>query len=231
MFPSSFKRRADHLREHIDDPACDRELLFRTYRQFTMVNVLLSGWRRLYRELIRPALGGARSFRVLDIGFGGGDILRRLSQWADRDGLHMEALGIDTERRTVEYAEQCPRSPALRFELATAGEVAARGERFDFVLSNNVLHHLSDTDVRGLAEVARNLATRTVIFSDIRRSALGYVLFAVAAPPLMPRSYAYVDGLTSVRRSFTDQELKAVLPAGWQVTRMAPFRLLAVQRV
>ncbi|MGH8488404.1 MAG: hypothetical protein ACREXS_05935 [Gammaproteobacteria bacterium] len=61
--------------EIMDDPRCDRERLYRTYRQFRAVNAALSRIRSVYKRWIRPAMRiHEHSYSLLDIGFGGGDI-------------------------------------------------------------------------------------------------------------------------------------------------------------
>jgi len=41
-------------------------------------------------------------------------------------------------------------------------------------------------------------------------------------------SYIRIDGLRSIRRSFTRNELKEIAPKDWSVAALFPFRLLAV---
>lgn len=43
-----FPNRALHLRERMDDPACDLQTLHNTYKNFSIVNQVLSGWRGVY---------------------------------------------------------------------------------------------------------------------------------------------------------------------------------------
>ena len=49
----SFQYRAVDLVELMDDPACDRELLFRTYAQFALINPLLARWRSAATSRVR----------------------------------------------------------------------------------------------------------------------------------------------------------------------------------
>ena len=66
--------------------------------------------------------------------------------------------------------------------------------------------------------------------ADIARGRLAYSLFSVASLPLAPGTMLRSDGLRSIRRSFTADELAARLPAGWSAARPAPFRVAAVHR-
>ena len=79
-------KRDTGLRELMDDPACDLGQLRRTYAVFPLVNGLVAGWRRAYRERIRPLLSADRTTTLLDLGSGGGDLARSLARWARQIG-------------------------------------------------------------------------------------------------------------------------------------------------
>ena len=104
----SLSRRDADLRELMDDPACDPVLLRRTLERFAIVNRLISGWGSVYRRHVRPLTRAAAradgSLSVLDIGCGGGDVLRRLARLARADGVEVVAVGIDPDERALEVA-------------------------------------------------------------------------------------------------------------------------------
>ena len=86
------------LRELMDDPACDPVRLDATLRRFDLVNRLVSGWGTVYRTRLRSYLRGLeRPARVLDLGCGGGDLVRRLAAATARDGLAVTVVGADPE--------------------------------------------------------------------------------------------------------------------------------------
>jgi 2-polyprenyl-3-methyl-5-hydroxy-6-metoxy-1,4-benzoquinol methylase len=243
MIPDLDRRRPE-LDERMDDPACDPARLEATYRQFAPLNRWLARWPDLYRRYLRPLFaeaplddGGRRVLRVLDVGCGGGDVLRDLVRRGWKDGHRVAATGIDPDPRAVAWARARhagesgrPGSPpAPTFLEATAAELAGQGDRFDVVVSNHVLHHLSPDEVRPFLEALEALALRRVLVSDIRRSRAGYGLFALVTWPLERTSFLRGDGLLSIRKSFTPGELEPHLPAGWRLERRPPFRLLALR--
>src|SRR5699024_9290522 len=92
--------RDTRLTELMDDPDCDPVRLRRTLRRFRIVNRVVSGWGGVYRRHVRPALAAAEGrTRILDIGCGGGDVLRRLVRRARRDGFAVDGVGIDPDAR------------------------------------------------------------------------------------------------------------------------------------
>ena len=224
-FPS-LRVRASNAVEIMDDPGCDPERLARTYANFRFVNAVVSGWWATYRRDIRPALSATNPRTLLDIGSGGGDVARSLARWAARDRLRLTVTAIDPDARAHAYATGLPPVPGLTFRRALSSDLVAEGARFDFVVSNHVLHHLSGSELGGLLFDSERLVRGRVLHADIERSRFAYLGFGLGTWPFFRRSYIRADGLTSIRRSFTAAELRAVVPAGWQVSREVPSRLV-----
>ncbi|MFN3867122.1 MAG: class I SAM-dependent methyltransferase [Demequina sp.] len=218
-------RRDTESRELMDAADCDPHRLERTYRQFSTVNRLVSGWRRIYRERIRPRLDPHTPTTALDIGFGGGDIPRALARWAARDGLSLAITAIDPDARAFRHVSTRPAAD-VHFEQASSADLVARGDRFDMVFSNHLLHHLRAPELDSLLEDSVALSRHLVIHNDLTRGRGGYRLYAAATLPLSRGSFVHQDGLLSIRRSYRPAELRTLVPPGWQVTPMFPQRLL-----
>jgi 2-polyprenyl-3-methyl-5-hydroxy-6-metoxy-1,4-benzoquinol methylase len=221
------RERAADLQEQMDGPDCDPYLLERTYAQFGIVNAFVSGWRRTYAAQIRPQLSHSRTTTLLDIGSGGGDIPRALVRWADSDGYQLEVTAIDPDERAHAYATSRPPVPGLTFRRAFSADLVREGASFDLVTSNHMLHHLTPDELAGLLRDSEALCRARAVHSDLRRSPVAYGLFSVVAR-VFRRSYIRQDGLTSIRRSYTDAELRAAVPPQWHVSRRFPFINLLV---
>lgn len=227
----SLAHRDDDLRELMDDPGCDPVALRRTLVRFGVVNRLVSGWGAVYRSRIRPVIaarGGRAS--ILDIGCGGGDVLSRLVEAARHDGFTVDGIGIDPDAAAIEVATRAP-IRGITFRRAHSDDLLAAGERFDVVVSNHVLHHLTRTEIPGFLDASAALASSLSVHSDIARGRAAYAAYAVGITPLAPGTFLRTDGLRSIRRSFTVPELARIVPVGWRVEHPAPFRVLAVREV
>lgn len=224
-------RRGVGLVELMDDPGCDLGLLNATYRAFPVVNGLVAGWRRAYLRRLRPLLSADVTTRLLDLGSGGGDLARALAGWARRDGLALEVVAVDPDERAHAFAASCPVPPGVEFRRASSADLVAAGETFDVVVSNHVLHHLDDEARAAVLDDSARLASRLVLHADIERARGAYLAYRAATWPWRTRSFVHVDGLLSIRRSFTADELVDVAPPGWRVVRQWPFRLLLVHEI
>lgn len=223
----AWSTRDTRSQELMDDPNCDLARLEKTYSQFSAVNGLVSGWQRVYRSLIRPRLSAARPMSLLDIGFGGGDIPRALARWAARDGMALQVTAIDPDERALRYVRSRP-NDGVHFEAATSADVVARGERFDVVTSNHLLHHLADRELSALLADSVAVCDGIAIHNDLSRSRIAHTVYAIGALPFAGGSFVRADGLLSIRRSYRPEELQRAVPAEWRVTRMFPHRLLAM---
>jgi 2-polyprenyl-3-methyl-5-hydroxy-6-metoxy-1,4-benzoquinol methylase len=218
-----FPHRALTLRERMDDPSCDLQKLNNTYQQFSVVNRALSGWRGIYGRYLRKNLADGSS--LLDIGCGGGDVLRQLAYWTSRDGLSVQCVGIDPDARALEYARSRRPLSNVEFLQLSSKDLIESGRTFDIVISNHVLHHLQNDEVYTFCKDSETLTTKLALHNDLRRSGLAYVNYA-ATRLIFWNSFVTEDGLLSIRRSFTSSELQDVVPQGWQVKPMIPFRNL-----
>lgn len=227
----NLSERATRLREMMDDPSCDPERLRRTLERFDLVNKLVSRWGPVYRSVLRPALAALnRPARVLDIGCGAGDVLRGLVRLAHRDGFEVKALGVDPDPRALEVATRAQRGSGVSYREAHSRTLVEEGREFDIVLSNHLLHHLDDVSFDGLLLDSEALATRLAVHSDIARSRTAYLAYSAGSLLIAPGSFLRVDGLRSIRRSYTTDELQSRLPRDWRVEKSGTFRLLAVRR-
>ncbi|WP_026549821.1 class I SAM-dependent methyltransferase [Arthrobacter sp. Br18] len=228
--PGFLVRRDTDSVEEMDRPDCDPVLLANTYRQFGLINSVVSGWRHTYVTLLRPQLT-ASSCSLLDVGSGGGDVPRVLARWARRDGLDLEITAIDPDERAHAFATGQRPVPGLTFRRAFSSELVAEGRTFDAVISNHLLHHLSPGEFSGLLQDTEDFAPRIAVHKDIARHRVGYGLFSIGTLPLRG-SYIRTDGLTSIRRSYTPLELRFRVDeehrTGWSVRRAPRFHHLLV---
>lgn len=226
--PIVLSERQAGLQEFMDRSDCDPVLLENTYHQFSTINLLLSQWKKVYKKYLKPRLSSSHSTTLLDIGFGGGDIPLKLARWAAEDGLLLHITAIETDIRTLDYVNSLDAPENITFLHTSSQALVEEGRTFDLVISNHLMHHLEDEDLLRLMEDARKLSTQLVVFNDILRSDLGYLLFTTFSRLLFRKSFITVDGLISIKRSFTFRELRKLAPDAWTVHSLFPFRLLMI---
>ena len=141
----------------MDRPDCDVSKLEKTYEQFSMINSLLSKWVAIYKKYLRPEMIHGRSYTLLDIGFGGGDIPLLLSK------LHITA--IEADERAFSYSQKLPGNDLIEFRNCLSTDLVREGLTYDFVISNHLIHHLSEYELLTLLEESDKLADKKVLFN------------------------------------------------------------------
>lgn len=222
--------RAVDARELMDDPDADIAMLERTYERFRLVNALVSHPRQLYRRDIRPRARRG-PIRILDIGAGGGDVSRMIATRLRRDGLSAEITALDADERAIRWAAEHDEGAGITYRCAFAADLVAEGQEYDVVFSNHVLHHLTAPELGGLLRDSAALVREggAVVHRDIARSRVAYALYGAVTwllgGMLFRGSFIREDGLISIRRSYTTQELANAVPTGWSVRFGLPSRL------
>ncbi|GAA2041739.1 class I SAM-dependent methyltransferase [Yaniella flava] len=213
--------------ERMDDPDCDLSKLHRTYAQFHVINRVVAGWQQTYRRYLRPVLAHDRTNTLLDIGAGGADVTRAIARWAHRDGFRIHITAADPDERASAWAMR-DNPGDLVYEQALSSDLVDAGRNFDLVISNHLLHHLQDDELQSLLHDSKQLARIRAVHSDIRRSQAAYMLFSAGTWPFFPGSFIREDGLVSIRRSYTAEEMAAAAPSGWRVEFQRPWRNLLI---
>jgi 2-polyprenyl-3-methyl-5-hydroxy-6-metoxy-1,4-benzoquinol methylase len=215
----------------MDDPEADPQLLANTYHQFRNVNRLLSGWTTVYRNLLRPLLlSEKRTWNLLDIGTGPGDIPTHLTQLAKNDNIDLHCTAIDRDPRAEAFFKQMHPHSEICYRSIEHGTLLDAEEKFDLVISNHLLHHLSPDQVSTLCQDVEGFKPRLVVFNDIHRSAIAYLLFRLFIPLLFRRSFVWEDGARSILRAYTSKELEKIIPPTWMIKRRYPFHQLVMYR-
>ena len=215
--------------EQMDDPALDPATYAAVIGDLAQVNALLMTARPTKRFL-RRALAGRRAFRLLDVGFGQGDMLRRIAVWARRRKIAAELVGIDLNPRSLPAAEaETPRCMPIEYRTGDYADTA--GEGWDFVISSSVTHHMTDDQLHAFLRFMEAEARIGWMINDIHRHALAYHGFPILARAMGWHRMVREDGRLSIQRSFRAGEWREIIaasgidPSGPRVVRRFPFRL------
>lgn len=175
------------------------------------------------------ALGDARSFSLLDVGFGQGDILRAVARWSARCGIEARLVGVDLNPSSAALARQA--TPAdLAIDYRT-GDYADQPEPFDFIVSSQVAHHMSDDQLGRFLRHMEHGARRGWLVSDLHRHAFAYHGYPLLARVMGVHRIVREDGQLSIARSCRPGEWPQILadagldPGVVQVARRFPFRI------
>jgi 2-polyprenyl-3-methyl-5-hydroxy-6-metoxy-1,4-benzoquinol methylase len=234
FFPD-MRRRNCSDKEILEIAGVDPRRHQRTVRQFRMINRLFSSSGRLMREyfFIKMAENPERTYTLLDIGAGGGDIAIQAAREARNRGLRLDITMLDNDKRIIPLALHAIRNyPEIRIIEGSAFELNCLSP-FDFVFSNHLLHHLTWDEIRAVLENISALTRITFVMNDLKRSSWAYLGFTIFSWLCTPGSYHYHDGRLSIRRAFLPEELLDFLQrnfplGGISVIETYPSRVVLV---
>ncbi len=191
------------------------------------VNAVTLAARPTLRFLGRAAQGRA-SLKVLDVGFGDGDMLRRIERWALRRGLKVELVGVDLNPRS-EAAARAHTPPGSAIRWITGDYAALAGEPCDVVISSLVAHHMSEAELVAFLRFMEAQASAGWFVNDLLRHRFAYAGFPLLASIARWHPIVRHDGTLSIARSFRPAEWLPILAAAGvtdaRVFRAFPFRL------
>ncbi|MXP43248.1 methyltransferase domain-containing protein [Allopontixanthobacter sediminis] len=213
--------------ELMDDPALDPAVYTKVLHDLAKVNRITMAHRPTLAFLDR-AVGGRKSFRLLDVGFGDGDMLRQIARWASKRGIAAELVGIDLNANSVAAArEATPASLPITYRAGDYADLA--GEGFDCIVSSLVAHHMTRGQLIEFLRFMDRQAAAGWLINDLHRHGFAYLGWPVLARVMGWHRIVRHDGHLSIARSYRPQEWPGLLDAagvrGARVFRAFPFRL------
>jgi 2-polyprenyl-3-methyl-5-hydroxy-6-metoxy-1,4-benzoquinol methylase len=195
------------------------------------VNAVTLAARPTLAFIARAAKGRER-LKLLDVGFGDGDMLRRIARWAARRGLAIELAGVDLNPRS-EAAARAHTPPELAIRWITGDYAALGDEPWDCVISSLVAHHMSHAELVAFLRWMSAHARVGWLINDLERHGFAHRGFPLLARVAGWHRIVRLDGTTSIARSYRPDEWPPLLAeAGVGTTRVYrafPFRLCVEQ--
>ncbi|MDT9600651.1 methyltransferase domain-containing protein [Sphingosinicella rhizophila] len=194
--------------EQMDAADLDPALYARVLHDLARVNRWTFTARPALLFLDQAAAGMTR-FRLLDVGFGDGDVLRAIARWARRRGIEAQLAGVDLNENSVEAARAVT-PDELRIDYR-AGDYRGMAGPFDFIISSQVAHHMSDDQLCDFIRFMEDEARRGWLICDLHRLAFSYWGFPLLARLLRVHRIVREDGQLSIARSFRAEDWRAIL--------------------
>ena len=189
------------------------------------VNTLTLAARPTLGFLARAVRGGR--FRLLDVGFGDGDMLRRIARWAARRGLAADLVGVDLNPRSAPAAA-AHTPPGLPIRYVTGDYAAQAGGGWDVIVSSLVAHHMTHGQLVAFLRFMAREAAAGWLVNDLHRHRVAHLGFPLLAKIARWHPIVRHDGALSVARSYRPGEWPPILAEAGvaaRVYRAFPYRL------
>ncbi|MGB7600258.1 MAG: methyltransferase domain-containing protein [Candidatus Sulfotelmatobacter sp.] len=211
MKPTPDFRHRAQLTELMDEP-CTREELRACLRDLAQLNRWFLGYRPVlhWLSLALPA-SPKGPIRILDVGCGYGDTLRRIERWALRRGIKVELAGLDINPDTAVIAAEGGPSN-IRWISADVFRYEPE-QPVDCVISSLFTHHLGEADVVRFLEWMESHARLGWFINDLSRAPVPYHLLRIFAKLARLHPFVQHDGPVSIARAFVREDWERMCAA------------------
>ena len=199
-------------KEYLDRDDISTKDLYRTLDELDVINERLGGYRASLNGLKQVLNKPKAVNNILDIGFGGGDFIKKMAQFAQKKQAPLFFYGVDLKQDCIDYAEKnlaeiknkeliCDDYRNIAPELL---------EKIDVLHCSLFLHHLTDEEIINLFQFGKTHQC-IIVANDLHRNPIAYysIIWLTA---LFSKSWLVKnDAGLSVRRAFKKSELEQFL--------------------
>jgi len=203
-------RRTD-LDESMDDFSMDNESLVTALDDIARINQLLGGNSVTLDgvEKLTKNFPKNQTITIMDFGCGGGDMLRTLAKYGEKNNLKFNLVGIDANEATIRHAEKCSTEfDNISYLAENIFTYDFSKEKIDIALITLTLHHFKDEEIIKILRVIFNVVQKGIIVNDLHRSKLAYRLFQMIIFIFKLKKMTADDGLISILRGFKREDLE-----------------------
>ncbi|NVK51182.1 MAG: methyltransferase domain-containing protein [Cyclobacteriaceae bacterium] len=209
---TSFKQRSTE-KELMDDLECSGEELNQTLRELKTINrwlggnhVTTLGIQRLINQ--KPQ----ERYQIVDIGCGGGDMLRVISDWAEKQGHPIDLLGVDANPNTIELAKtRLSDKPSIVLSTQNVFDEDFQKEKASIISCTLFTHHFTDEELVTLLRAFQEKVSLGIVINDLHRHPLAFHSIRLLTRIFSKSNMVKNDAPLSVLRSFSREDWKRIL--------------------
>ena len=191
------------------DGVCSYEDFRDCMHSLEKVNRWLLGYRPTLAWLERLPHMLHGPIHIVDVGCGGGDLLRQIARWAQRREMAVQLPGIDLNPHSVRTAAE---STPHEFGIAWVADNALLYQPetpVDVVVNSLTAHHLEDEEIIALLQWMEATVQLGWFINDLERAEWSYRMFGLVPWHPIVRH----DGPVSFRRAFRKEDWVSLLAA------------------
>jgi len=189
--------------EILDSGNCPREEVEKSLRDLCRINRWFGGTSttRCLIDRVSEATG-QKHFSLLEVASGLGEVPRMAAQHLAGKGI---TVAITDSDRVPSHLRHGHRSLA-----ADALALPFRDGAFDLISCSLFAHHLEPAELATFGKEALRVSRRAVLINDLIRHPV-HLALVYAGFPLMRSHVSRHDGVASVRRAYTPEEMRQIL--------------------
>jgi 2-polyprenyl-3-methyl-5-hydroxy-6-metoxy-1,4-benzoquinol methylase len=198
--------------ELLDASDIPKNLLFQNLRELDFINRVLGGHAVTLRGIKELMKDKNHTYRIVDIGCGGGDALKEIAQWIRKNGFKGELTGVDMNADCIEFMKiACKEFPEINGEVADYKDYLKQNTQIDIIHCSLFCHHLTDEQLIELFQYMQKHSRAGFVINDLHRNWFAYYSIMMLTRLLNGSSLVKNDAPVSVLRGFRKKELLNLL--------------------
>jgi 2-polyprenyl-3-methyl-5-hydroxy-6-metoxy-1,4-benzoquinol methylase len=150
----------------------------------------------------------------MDLGCGGGDMLRIIDEWGKKRNLKLSLIGIDANPHIIAFAKTNLKNyPHLQLRRMNIFSDEFQNQKFDIVIGTLFYHHFSNEQLIHFFSKLKQQVCLGFIINDIHRHWLAYYSIKLLTKGFSKSSMVKYDAPLSVLRAFKKDDLRSILEA------------------
>lgn len=199
------------LPEKMDQPGLAADETRQALREIELINKLLGGYVVIFGALDNLEWNN-EPITIMDLGCGGGDMLRAIAKWANDKHRKVNLIGVDWNPVMTDYASEKSKDfPNINFRTMSVFDDELMNEKADITMNSLFCHHFDNDELVELIQRMHRLASHAVIINDIHRHWFAYYSIKVITLLFSKSSMVKYDAPLSVARSLSRKEWKQIL--------------------
>ena len=227
---SKFRRRSLKL-EHLDLGDYTAEEYEGCLAELQQVNRWLGDARALRTTLLRTIRESQlKTFSVIDVGAGSGELLRTIAEWATRNNREAQLAGVELNTRSARAIAAQSAMFSIKAVRANAFALPFSDSQFDYAICSLFLHHFKNEQAVKILQELNRVARREVVVIDLHRHPVAYFFYTTIGRLVFHNRLIREDGALSILRGFKPAELNDLAELSGlkhvKVLRRFPYRLV-----
>ena len=204
-----FRQRSSEL-ENIDKGTYTPEEYEGCIVELQRVNEWLGDAKALRGSLL-PEIerAGLKSFSVLDVGAGSGELLRVAARWARETDRSASLVGLELNERSARaILDESAEFPEISSVRANGLVLPFSDNSFDYAIQSLTLHHFDDDGAVNILREMGRVAARGIFVIDLHRKPVAYFFYTTIGHLFLHNRLLREDGALSILKSFKPEEMK-----------------------
>ncbi|WP_291779092.1 methyltransferase domain-containing protein [Cecembia sp.] len=200
-------------KEWMDDLEAEGEVLVQTLKELKTINKLLGG-NKVTTSALKKIVSNhpKKNYIIADIGCGGGDMIRIMANWAKKEGIHCQFIGVDANPNIIQTAKENLKDlHNVVFVCQNVFDEAFLKDKVDIITCTLFTHHFTDRELVSLFQNFMLKSSLGMVINDLHRHPLAYYSIRLLTQLFSKSPMVKNDGPLSVLRSFQRKELSYLI--------------------